>query len=124
MGSPETEIGRASSEGPQHKVTFAHQFAVARFSVTFDEWDACVTDGGCNGYSPPDQGWGRGAENFATSRCQSIRSLPIPGASTKSMATCRSGRKIVGTTITSTLQLMAALGFLLIAINMFGAVAP
>lgn len=60
MGSPETEIGRASSEGPQHKVTFAYQFAVARFSVTFDEWDACVTDGGCNGYSPPDQGWGRG----------------------------------------------------------------
>jgi len=60
MGSPENEIGRARSEGPQHKVTFAHQFAVGRFSVTFDEWDACITDGGCNGYSPPDQGWGRG----------------------------------------------------------------
>jgi len=60
MGSPENGIGRARSEGPQHKVTFAHQFAVGRFSVTFDEWDACITDGGCNGYSPPDQGWGRG----------------------------------------------------------------
>ena len=60
MGSPETEIGRGRNEGPQHKVTFVYRFAVGRFSVTFDEWDACVTDGGCNGYSPPDQGWGRG----------------------------------------------------------------
>jgi formylglycine-generating enzyme required for sulfatase activity len=60
MGSPETEIGRAVNEGPQHKVTFAYRFAVGRFSVTFDEWDACVTDGDCNGYSPSDQGWGRG----------------------------------------------------------------
>jgi formylglycine-generating enzyme required for sulfatase activity len=60
MGSPETEIGRGRNEGPQHLVTFTYRFAVGRFSVTFDEWDACVTDGGCNGYSPPDQGWGRG----------------------------------------------------------------
>jgi len=28
--------------------------------VTFDEWDACVADGGCNGYKPVDRGWGRG----------------------------------------------------------------
>jgi formylglycine-generating enzyme required for sulfatase activity len=28
--------------------------------VTFDDWDACVADGGCNGYKPSDQGWGRG----------------------------------------------------------------
>ena len=60
MGSPETEIGRGGNEGPQHKVIFAYRFAVGRFSVTFDEWDACVADGGCNGYSPPNQGWGRG----------------------------------------------------------------
>jgi formylglycine-generating enzyme required for sulfatase activity len=60
MGSPETELGRKDTESPQHKVTFAKKFAVGRFSVTFDEWDACVADGGCNGYSPPDQGWGRG----------------------------------------------------------------
>lgn len=60
MGSPDTEIGRWDNEGPQHKVSFPHQFAAGRFSVTFDEWDACVADGGCNGYSPPDQGWGRG----------------------------------------------------------------
>ena len=28
--------------------------------MTFDEWDACVADGGCNGYQPSDEGWGRG----------------------------------------------------------------
>jgi formylglycine-generating enzyme required for sulfatase activity len=27
--------------------------------VTFAEWDACVADGGCNGYRPEDRGWGR-----------------------------------------------------------------
>jgi formylglycine-generating enzyme required for sulfatase activity len=60
MGSPAPEYGRGSNEGPQHTVTFAHTLAVGRFSVTFDEWDACVADGGCDRYSPPDQGWGRG----------------------------------------------------------------
>jgi formylglycine-generating enzyme required for sulfatase activity len=60
MGSPTTELGRTGSEGPQHQVTIGHKFAFGRFSVTFDEWDACVADGGCNGYSPADQGWGRG----------------------------------------------------------------
>jgi formylglycine-generating enzyme required for sulfatase activity len=60
MGSPTTEFGRAGSEGPQHQVTIGHKFAFGRFSVTFDEWDACVADGDCGGYSPADQGWGRG----------------------------------------------------------------
>ena len=60
MGSPENEPGRSSNEGPQHKVTIAQQFGVGQFELTFDEWDACVADGGCNGYRPSDQGWGRG----------------------------------------------------------------
>jgi len=60
MGSPNDETNRADNEGPQHRVTFARPFAVGRFAVTFDEWDACVADGGCNGYSPNDAGWGRG----------------------------------------------------------------
>jgi formylglycine-generating enzyme required for sulfatase activity len=49
-----------SSEGPQHKATIAQPLAVGRFAVTFDQWDACVDDGGCNAYHPSDQGWGRG----------------------------------------------------------------
>jgi formylglycine-generating enzyme required for sulfatase activity len=60
MGSPESEPGRSTDEGPQHAVTFARPFAVGRFAVTFDEWDACATDGGCGGNRPSDQGWGRG----------------------------------------------------------------
>ena len=60
MGSLANEEGRNSDEGPQHQVTFSQSFAFGRFAVTFDEWDACVADGGCNGYKPSDQGWGRG----------------------------------------------------------------
>ena len=48
------------SEGPQRRVTVQAPFAVGRFPITFDEWDACVADGGCNGYRPSDYGWGRG----------------------------------------------------------------
>jgi formylglycine-generating enzyme required for sulfatase activity len=59
MGSPENETDRGRDEGPQHRVTFATQFAVARFAVTFAEWDASVADGGCNAYKPSDQAWGR-----------------------------------------------------------------
>lgn len=46
-------------EHPQHEVTVP-AFAVGKYEVTFDEWDACVADGGCGGYWPPDEGWGRG----------------------------------------------------------------
>jgi formylglycine-generating enzyme required for sulfatase activity len=41
-------------------VTISRPFEAGKFAVTFDEWDACVADGGCNGYKPSDQGWGRG----------------------------------------------------------------
>jgi formylglycine-generating enzyme required for sulfatase activity len=59
MGSPASEEGHIPDEGPQHEVVFAREFAVGRFAVTFDEWDACVAHGGCS-YKPDDQGWGRG----------------------------------------------------------------
>lgn len=47
-------------EGPVHSVTIARPFAVGRYAVTFEQWDACVADGGCGGYRPGDEGWGRG----------------------------------------------------------------
>jgi formylglycine-generating enzyme required for sulfatase activity len=56
MGSPPAEQGAEA----QHRVTLAAPFAVGRFEVTFEQWDACVADGGCGGFSPEDQGWGRG----------------------------------------------------------------
>jgi formylglycine-generating enzyme required for sulfatase activity len=61
MGSPESEKERYKDEGPQHRVTFNRPFAVGKFAVTFEEWDACVADDGCKGYRPNDLGWGRGA---------------------------------------------------------------
>lgn len=59
MASPASEPGRFADEVPQHLVTIARPFAVGRFEVTFDEWDGCAADGGCNGYKPSDEGWGR-----------------------------------------------------------------
>jgi formylglycine-generating enzyme required for sulfatase activity len=58
MGSPSSEPGRDKWE-EQVRVTITRPFAVGRFAVTFDQWDACVADGGCN-YKPDDRGWGRG----------------------------------------------------------------
>lgn len=49
-----------SDERPVHSVTIASAFALGKYEVTFDEWDACVADGGCKGYRPFDQYWGRG----------------------------------------------------------------
>jgi formylglycine-generating enzyme required for sulfatase activity len=47
-------------KGKQHEVTIAGPFAVSKFALTFDQWDACVAGGGCDGYAPIDAGWGRG----------------------------------------------------------------
>jgi formylglycine-generating enzyme required for sulfatase activity len=56
MGSSSLEQGHTSQEEPQHKVKIAKPFAAGKFEVTFTEWDACVSDGGCNGYRPIDEG--------------------------------------------------------------------
>src|SRR5262249_21370232 len=59
MGSPPSERGRNSDEGPQRKVTFAQPFATGKYVVTFAQWDACVAAGGCT-HRPGDNDWGRG----------------------------------------------------------------
>jgi formylglycine-generating enzyme required for sulfatase activity len=48
-----------SDEKPPHPVTILQPFAVGKFEVTFDEWDACVAQGGCT-RKPDDRSWGRG----------------------------------------------------------------
>ncbi len=60
MGSPESEVWRDDYEGPVHQVRIERPFAVGVYEVTFAEWDACVSGGGCGGYRPVDAGWGRG----------------------------------------------------------------
>ena len=44
---PPKEPGREDKEGPQHDVLFKQPFAVGKFAVTFDEWDACVAENQC-----------------------------------------------------------------------------
>lgn len=60
MGSSPSEVQRGLNEGPQRRVTIPRPFAVGAYEVTFREWDACVRGGGCRGYRPDDERWGRG----------------------------------------------------------------
>ena len=58
MGSADSEAKRDADEGPWHRVTIDRPFAVGKFEVTFAEWDACLSAGGCT-HRPSDSGWGR-----------------------------------------------------------------
>jgi formylglycine-generating enzyme required for sulfatase activity len=62
MGSPETEKGRSANETPRHVVTIAKPFAVAKFELTFADWNACLVGGGCDLYLPNTRGWGMGRQ--------------------------------------------------------------
>jgi formylglycine-generating enzyme required for sulfatase activity len=55
MGSPDGEYG--DSEHPQHQVIIARPFAVGRFPVTFEEWDAARFP---KKHKPSAERWGRG----------------------------------------------------------------
>lgn len=46
-------------EKPVHKVTIARPFYIGTREVTFEEWDACVDQGGCS-HRPSDRNLGRG----------------------------------------------------------------
>jgi formylglycine-generating enzyme required for sulfatase activity len=61
MGSPASEQGRYNNEDPQHRVVFAKPFAVAKFDVTFDDWDACLALGDCDP-RVSDSRYGRGRQ--------------------------------------------------------------
>ena len=47
---------------PAHDVTVP-AFRLGKHEVTFAQWEACVADGGCNGYIPYDEGWLRNRGN-------------------------------------------------------------
>ena len=50
--------GGDSNEKPVHTVTIPRPFAVGKYEVTFNQWEACYTPGGCS-HRPKDKGWGR-----------------------------------------------------------------
>ena len=58
MGTPDSEDGRDSDEGPQHQVTIAKPFAIGKTEVTFVQYDAFAEATGRK--KPDDNGWGRG----------------------------------------------------------------
>ncbi len=77
MGSTDAEIARLTKEykdgaevfkreAPRHKVTVRQPFAIGRYAVTFDEWEAAQKDAdwrkitGRKPSSPGDEGWGKG----------------------------------------------------------------
>jgi formylglycine-generating enzyme required for sulfatase activity len=58
MGSPASEARRGDDEGPQRRVTVP-AFAAGKFEVTWTEYNACVSAGGCA--SRTADGFGGGA---------------------------------------------------------------
>lgn len=60
MGSAAGEKWRNKNEGPPRQMTIARPFAASKFEITFDQWEACALEGGCNSHKPKDSGWGRG----------------------------------------------------------------
>jgi formylglycine-generating enzyme required for sulfatase activity len=58
MGSPASEAGRYEIEGTQRRVSVP-AFAAGKFEVTWNEYTACVSAGGCA--SLEDDGFGGGA---------------------------------------------------------------
>ncbi len=59
-------MGSAKGQGdddehPDHPVIIGRQFAIAKFELTFAEWDTCVTYGDCEA-NIDDSGWGRGRQ--------------------------------------------------------------
>jgi formylglycine-generating enzyme required for sulfatase activity/uncharacterized caspase-like protein len=56
MGSEDGD----DDEKPDHRVRIPRPFAAGKFEVTFSQWDACVSAGGCGGHRPDDEGRGRG----------------------------------------------------------------
>ena len=61
-----------NTETPQHTVRIDYELAVGKYPITFEQWDACVADGGTS-YRPSDNGWGRGSRpviNVSWDDCQ------------------------------------------------------
>ena len=62
MGSQDGEGDKDGTEYPRHKVKIDKPFAVGKFEVTWDEWEACVAMRGCDGRPTSDSGYGKGRQ--------------------------------------------------------------
>jgi formylglycine-generating enzyme required for sulfatase activity len=80
----ELQAAGAASAGDalsRHPVAIA-PFALGRFEITFDDWQACAADGGCS-TSPSDEGWGRGRRPVIKVTWHDIKGQYLPWLSRK-----------------------------------------
>ena len=59
LGAGDGDPGARPNEKPQRPVTIGRLFAIGVHEVTFSEYSACVSEGGCSG-TPGNNGWGAG----------------------------------------------------------------
>lgn len=59
MGAPPGERGSSDVERPVRTIRIA-PIAVSKYEITYEQYDACASAGGCNGFYPPERGGGRG----------------------------------------------------------------
>ena len=76
MGSPSSELARDGYEGPQRTVLVA-AFELGAYEVTFNQWNACVTDGGCS-HRPGDGGTSQGEAPVTNVNWNDITQQYIP----------------------------------------------
>ncbi len=60
MGCLSDDVSCYHDERPDHEVRISRAFALSKHEVTFAQWDACVSAGGCGGYRPDGNVLGRG----------------------------------------------------------------
>ncbi len=60
LGAPQSDGKAKPNEKPARPVTFSNLFAIGVTEVTFDQYGACVSAGGCKSL-PNDNGWGQGS---------------------------------------------------------------
>lgn len=60
LGAPDSDPKAKPNEKPARPVTFSNLFAIGVTEVTFDQYGACVSAGGCKSL-PSDNGWGQGS---------------------------------------------------------------
>lgn len=66
------------NEGPQNHVVIDIKIAMGKNEITYDDWMACVNDGGCDGYIPDDNGYQVGASEHIQSSITDSRFKRIP----------------------------------------------
>ena len=75
--------GNSGDETPVHRVTIIQAFAIGRYEITFEQWDACVADGECT-HRPNEPGWGRGSRPVLDVSWNDVSTTYLPWLSRKS----------------------------------------